>query len=152
MASAGIDESNADGKLVLLPTDSFVSAEEMRTALCAHFNLKELGVLITDSRILPLRAGVVGVALGYAGFCGVKDYRGTADIFGRVLQMSRVDVADSLATSAVLCMGEGHEQQPLALITDAPVEFIDQVDRNELRIDIKDDMYRPLFEHIQDTL
>jgi coenzyme F420-0:L-glutamate ligase len=148
MASAGIDESNASGKMILLPRDSFDSAEQIRTALCAHFGLKELGVLITDSRILPLRAGVVGVALGYAGFGGVKDYRGTPDIFGRILKMSRVDIADSLATAAVVVMGEGSEQQPLAIINDAPVEWCEHVDRNELKIDLKDDMYRPLFEHV----
>jgi len=107
-----------------------------------------VGVLVTDSRILPLRAGIVGVALGYAGFKGVRDYRGTPDIFGRVLKLSRTDVADSLAAAAVLQMGEGAEQQPLALITDARVEFTERTSRRELRIDPKEDLYRPLFEHL----
>ena len=43
--------------------------------------------------------------------------------------MSKTDVADSLATAAVLCMGEGKEQQPLALITNALVEFNDKIDK-----------------------
>ncbi|MEJ0001981.1 MAG: coenzyme F420-0:L-glutamate ligase [bacterium] len=116
MASAGIDESNAAGKLILLPKDSFRAAESIRKDLKKIFKLKKLGVLITDSRIFPLRSGVVGVALGYAGFKGIRDYRGKKDIFGRVLKMSQTDVADSLATAAVLSMGEGREQQPLALI------------------------------------
>ena len=151
MASAGIDESNADGKLVLLPRDSFAAAEKIRTDVQTRFGLKEVGVIITDSRIVPLRAGIVGVALGYAGFRGVKDYRGTKDIFGRILQMSQVDVADSLATAAVLTMGEGNEQQPLSIIEDVPIDFCDVVDRDELHISIQDDMYRPLFEHIRET-
>ncbi len=145
MASAGVDESNADGKLILLPRDSFESAEFIRKELKKKFKLKKFGVLITDSRLMPLRAGVVGVALGYAGFRGIRDYIGTKDIFGRVLKMSRTDVADSLATSAVLCMGEGKEQQPLALITEAPVVFVEKVDKKELRINPKDDLYLPLF-------
>jgi F420-0:gamma-glutamyl ligase len=70
MASAGIDESNADGKLILLPKDSFAAAERLRKALKRHYKVRKLGVLITDSRLFPLRAGVVGVALGYAGFKG----------------------------------------------------------------------------------
>lgn len=145
MASAGIDESNANGKLVLLPKDSFRFARDLRNTLCKHYGVRYLGILITDSRTMPLRAGVTGVALGYAGFRGIKDYRGKPDIFGRKFKFSRTDVADSLAAAAVLVMGEGNEQQPLAIIEGAPVEFCDRVNRRELHIDMKEDMYRPLF-------
>ena len=149
MASAGIDESNAKGKLILLPKDSFKSADKIRKELKKKFKVKHLGVLITDSRIFPLRAGIVGVSLGYAGFKGVRNYIGKKDIFKRVLKMSRTDIADSLATSAVLCMGEGSEQQPLALITNAPVEFIEKINKKELLIEPKDDLYLPLFHKIK---
>lgn len=145
MASAGIDASNAKGKLILLPTDSFRAASSLRRKLQKKYRLRHLGVLITDSRTMPLRAGVTGVALGYAGFRGVKDYRGMPDIFGRKFKFSRTDVADSLATAAVLVMGEGNEQKPLAIITKVPIEFCHTIDRQELHIDIQDDMYRPLF-------
>ena len=148
MANAGVDESNADGKIILLPKDSFQSADLIRKKLKKIFKLKKLGVLITDSRVFPLRAGTVGVALGYAGFKGVRDYRDTPDIFGRILKMSRTDVADSLATSAVLSMGEGKEQQPLALISDAPALFVDKIDKKELLIDPKEDLYLPIFRSI----
>lgn len=149
MASAGVDESNADGKLVLLPKDSFAAAESIRSSLIRRFGLTNLGVIVTDSRLLPLRAGIIGVALGYAGFKGVRDYRGTPDIFGRELKLSRTDVADGLATAAVLEMGEGAEQQPLCIIENAPVEFVETVDRDELHIDIEDDVYKPLFDTLK---
>ena len=149
MASAGVDESNADGKIILLPRDSFVSALRIRRALQKIYKVKKFGVLITDSRILPLRAGIVGVALGYAGFKGVRDYRGKKDIFGRVLKFSKTDVADSLATAAVLTMGEGAERRPLALITGAPVEFVNKVNRRELYIDPREDLYQPILEKIK---
>lgn len=145
MASAGIDESNADGKLILLPKDSFKTARDLRNILRRKYGMRHLGILITDSRTIPLRAGVTGVALGYAGFCGVKNYRGKSDIFGRKFKFSRTNVADSLATAAVLVMGEGNERQPLAIIEKAPINFSDQVNRNELRIDLQEDMYRSLF-------
>jgi F420-0:gamma-glutamyl ligase len=87
----------------------------------------------------------VGVALGYAGFKAIRNYIGEKDIFGRVLKMSRTDVGDSLAAAAVLCMGEGKEQQPLALITDAPIEFTEKINKKELLINIKEDLYLPLF-------
>jgi coenzyme F420-0:L-glutamate ligase len=145
MAAAGIDESNAQGKIILLPKNSFEAAAQLRNALRKHYKIKKLGVLITDSRVLPLRAGVVGVALGYAGFAGVKEYRGSADLFGRKLRMTRVDVADSLATAAVFLMGEGNERKPLAVIEKAPVEFRDRIDARELIIPVEDDLYVPLF-------
>lgn len=145
MSSAGIDESNANGKIILLPKDSFKIAAQIRTQLRKKFKIKNLGVLITDSRLMPLRSGVTGVALGYAGFKGIKSYIGTPDIFGRKLHFSRTDVADSLATSAVLLMGEGKEQQPLAIIKNAPIQFCEKTNRQELKIDIIEDMYMPLF-------
>lgn len=145
MASAGIDESNANGKLILLPKDSFKTARFLRKKLQRKYGVKHLGVLVTDSRTVPLRAGVTGVALGYAGFRGIRDYRGTPDIFGRKFKFSRTNVPDSLATAAVFVMGEGNEQQPLALIEKAPIKFCDKIRRKELHIDIQDDMYQPLF-------
>lgn len=146
LPSAGIDESNANGKLILLPKDSYRSALHIRNKLKKHYGVKHLGVILTDSRTMPLRSGVVGVALGYAGFRGLREYRGKPDIYGRKLRFSSTDVADSLATAAVFLMGEGDEQCPLALIKGAPIEFCERVHRNELHIDSKDDMFRPFFQ------
>ena len=148
LANAGADASNADGKLVLLPEDSFKAAKKLQVALKKHYKLKKLGVLITDSRVTPMRSGVVGVALGYAGFKGLRDYRGKKDIFGRLLRFSGTNIADSLATAAVLVMGEGAECQPLAIIEGAPVVFSEKVNRTEVLISAKDDMYGPLFKSV----
>jgi coenzyme F420-0:L-glutamate ligase len=146
MASAGIDESNGNGKLILLPKNSFQAAAFIQKQLQKSYKMRRLGVVITDSRLLPLRNGTVGVALGYAGFKGIKDYRGKPDLFGRHFHFQKTDVADSIATAAVLTMGEGCERRPLAVITGAPIEFTNRVRRKELEIDIKEDIYRPLFE------
>lgn len=145
LASAGVDRSNANGKCILLPRDSYTSAATIRTFLMARLNLKTLGVLITDSRLTPLREGITGIALGYAGFKGIRDYRGTPDLFGRPLTMTRTNIADTLATAAVLTMGEGRERQPLAVITDAPIVFTNRLNRHELLIDPAEDIYRPFF-------
>ena len=149
MWNAGIDESNAKGNLILLPKDSFVSAKKLRSSLLQNYKIRKLGIIITDSRVMPLRAGVVGVALGYAGFKGLRDYRGTKDMFGRKLKFTQTDIADSLATAAILTMGEWKEQRPLCIIEDAPVEFTEKVSRKELVITPKDDMYRPLFRDVR---
>ncbi|MBU2566527.1 coenzyme F420-0:L-glutamate ligase [Patescibacteria group bacterium] len=149
MSSAGVDESNANGKIIMLPKNSFLSAQKIRKELMSFFDIKNLGILITDSRLVPLRNGITGVAMGYAGFKGIKKYKGTPDIFGRKLKLARTDMADSLAAAAVIVMGEGREQIPLAVIEDAPVEYTDRVNKKELEINIKEDLYQPLFEKIK---
>lgn len=146
MTNAGIDESNADGNLLLLPPDCYDLAERLRRALCAAWNVKELGVLVTDSMILPLRAGVIGAAVAYAGFKGVRDLRGQPDIFGKKLEVTLVDVADSLASAAALCMGEANEQTPLCVIENAPVEFRPGAFSNEIKYPVQNDLYTPLFQ------
>ena len=96
---------------------------------------------------MPLRSGVIGATLGYAGFSAVRSYVGKPDIFGRKFKFSETNIADSLATAAVMVMGEGAERQPLTHIIEAPVEFRDKINKKELQISIKDDMYRPLFQN-----
>ncbi len=125
VASAGIDESNANGYYILWPKNPASSAKKIWEFLRKKFNLKNLGVIITDSKINPLRRGVVGVAISYFGFKPFKDYRGEKDLFGRKFEMETTNMPDSLATAAVLAMGEGSEQTPFAVIMDIPyVEFI----------------------------
>ena len=93
----------------------------------------------------PLRVGTVGVALSYSGFKGVKNLIGKKDLFGRPLKMTRMNLADALAVSAVLLMGEGAECCPLAVIQKAPVIWTQKTDCEEIQIPLKDDLYYPLF-------
>src|SRR3989338_10843596 len=72
VVNAGIDDSNADGKTILLPKDSFGSAEIIRKKLRKTYKLKNLGIVITDSRTSALREGAIPAALGFPGFRGVK--------------------------------------------------------------------------------
>lgn len=145
MANAGIDESNAQDSMILLPKNSFLSAQKIRDYFLKKHSMKNFGVIITDSRSMPLRKGIVGASVGYAGFSGLKDYRQSLDIFGRPFKSSIVNIADSLAISAVLCMGEGDERKPLAIIEKAPVAYLSKIKKNELLMNISDDMYRPIF-------
>jgi coenzyme F420-0:L-glutamate ligase len=145
MAAGGVDESNADGKMVLLPKDSYKSAEKILTDLRKIYKVKDLGILITDSRTTPLRQGVTGVATGFAGFLGIRDYRGKKDIFGRDLVFTTTNIPDCLATAAVLVMGEGNERYPLALISDAPINFTNKKTKKDaVSIAIEEDLYKPL--------
>ncbi|MCL4366511.1 coenzyme F420-0:L-glutamate ligase, partial [Patescibacteria group bacterium] len=83
IASAGIDESNGAGFYILWPKNPELSARAIWEFLKKKFKIKNLGVIITDSRLVPLRRGVVGIAIGYFGFKPFKDYRQTKDIFGK---------------------------------------------------------------------
>ncbi len=118
--SAGIDESNADGHFVLWPKNPTHSAKKLRDFFLKTYNLEKLGVIITDSISTPLRRGAIGFALAYAGFEPLYDYRGSKDLFGRAFKFEQANLADALAASAVLVMGEGKEQTPLAVLRNVP--------------------------------
>lgn len=154
VASAGIDESNGNDFYILWPEDPESSAKEIWSFLKEKFKLQNLGVIITDSRLIPLRRGVVGFAISYFGFKPLKDYRGKKDIFGREFQMETSDIPDSLATAAVLEMGEGAESQPIAIISDVPyLEFTgsnfnpESLD-DSLDIPEKEDLFYPFLSSV----
>jgi putative folate metabolism gamma-glutamate ligase len=149
VATAGIDESNANGYFVLWPQDAQKTANVIRKYLQDKFRLKNIGVIITDSKTTPLRWGVTGTAIAFSGFEPLNDLIGSKDLFGRELKMTKVNILDGLAASAVLVMGEGTEQTPLAIIEEtAFVKFIDidpsEEELDSLKISIEDDIYAPL--------
>lgn len=115
--SAGIDESNGNGWYILLPKDSYKSARRLLKFLKKEYKIEKLGIIITDSRSNPLRRGLTGFALSYAGFPSLVDYRGDKDIFGRRFYVSQANIPDALAAAAVLAMGEGNEQTPIAVVS-----------------------------------
>jgi putative folate metabolism gamma-glutamate ligase len=117
---AGVDESNGNGHYVLWPKDSQATANGIRQHLREKHNIKEIGVVITDSTCVPLRWGVIGIALAYSGFKAINDYTNKKDLFGRSFEVSQAGVAMGLASTAVLAMGEGTEQTPIAVISDVP--------------------------------
>ena len=146
MANAGIDESNGNGKCIMLPRDSYVSAYEIWLTLREKYSIANLGIIITDSRTIPFRNGTIWVSLGHMGFDGIRDYVGKLDIFGRPFHYARTNVPDALATSAVHTMWEWDECQPLAIIKNPLVTYMDERQTgDDLIIDLEDDMYRPLF-------
>lgn len=154
VASAGIDESNGNGNYILWPKDPQGWANRIRFNLRTRFNLRKIGVIITDSKTTPLRWGTTGFALAHSGFAAIRDYIGRPDVFGRKLEYTKLNVADSLASSAVLVMGEGKEQTPIAVIEDLDdVEFQDrnpsEKELEELRITPDQDLYAPLLKSVQ---
>lgn len=148
--NAGIDASNSNGAYVLWPENLQETANEIWQFLREKFGTKELGVIITDSKTMPLRWGVTGTAIAHCGFEALIDRIGTPDIFGKKMEMTQVNVMESVGIAAVFEMGEANEQRPLALVTesDQDIRFQDRPPTEEelagLVIEPTDDVYAPV--------
>src|SRR4029077_6316935 len=102
VANAGIDRKNApDGAVVLWPRNPDLSAKKIRASIRRRTR-RNVGVVIVDSRVSPLRLGTTGFAIGCAGFEPVEDMRGTKDLFGRSIEITVRAIADGIAASAQL--------------------------------------------------
>jgi len=120
LANAGIDASNVEGgeveNVLLWPVDPDASARAIRTELAQLTGVRP-AVVIADSMGRAWRMGTVGTAIGCAGLTVLDDQRGKAqDLFGRTLQATVIAVADSLAATASLAMGEGAQGTPALLV------------------------------------
>lgn len=144
---SGIDRSNTQkGTAVLWPKHPHKTAQQIRNWLKKTYRLQKVGVIIVDSFCAPRRKGVIGIALAHAGFRGVTDKRGTKDLYANTLKFTQEAIADSLATTANLVMGQGNEQMPFALIHNAPVTFINKkIAHGDLIMDEKECLYGPLY-------
>lgn len=145
IASSGIDESNGDGYYILWPEKVDDLLKEFHSILCEKNNIKNLGLISTDSATYPLRKGVRGISTGSYGFNPIKSYIGKKDIFGREIKVSVVNISDSLASGAVFSMGEGSECTPICIIKNAgEIEFGDF--KSEIAtISPKDDIFGDVF-------
>ncbi|NOZ27506.1 MAG: coenzyme F420-0:L-glutamate ligase [Chloroflexi bacterium] len=126
-ANAGIDHSNVcpgnedDQWVLLLPLDPDRSARRIREALHEQLGVR-VAVLIVDSHGRAWRLGAVGVVIGVAGLLPLTDLRGRRDLYGRMLRVTRVGTADSVAAAAALLMGEADEGTPVVVVRGAPYE------------------------------
>ncbi|GFO97775.1 F420-dependent oxidoreductase [groundwater metagenome] len=115
--NAGIDHSNVEGSdnILLLPEDPDESARKTKDSLF-EFTGKKVSVIITDTNGRAFRIGQTGAAVGIAGIKAMRDWRGTCDLFGRVLEVKNEGVVDELAGFANLLMGEGDGGTPVVVI------------------------------------
>ena len=105
-ANAGIDYSNVEeGYVTLLPEDPDESAKKILEAL-NRLTGRKLAVIITDTWGRAWRLGQVDFAIGVAGINAFKDYRGTVDLLGHTLNVTRIAIADEIAAAAELEKGK----------------------------------------------
>ncbi len=147
IASAGIDESNTGDYYALLPSDPFAAAKEVWEYLKKRHGLTNVGVVITDSHLMPMRWGVMGVSIGFWGIEPVDWHAGKQDLFGRELKVSSTNLIDSMAVAAGLVSGESNECHPVVIARQVPnLVFTDEDKSDVLLVDPKEDIYRVLFE------
>ena len=125
-ANAGIDHSNVAGDgsenneyVLLLPENPDQSAKNIRDEIKKSTG-KRIGVMIIDSHGRAWRIGTEGVCIGLSGIPAVIDERGWKDLFGYVLRVTQVGVADELAAAASLMMGQAAEGTPAVHVRGFP--------------------------------
>lgn len=140
--NAGIDRSNIPaGYAVLLPQHAYVSARLIRQALEEHYGVA-LGVILTDSWLMPGRSGTTGVALAMAGFEPLQDERGKLDLFGNPMAVTQRSIADTICIAAQLVMGERDEATPIAVVRNAPITLTNrELSREDVGIAWEMDIY-----------
>ena len=112
IANAGIDQENLNQ----------VVWEYWRD-LRKEFKIKNLGVIIADSRVQPLRKGTIGIAIATAGFEPIEDLRGHPDLFNRPLEITMRAIADDLTSAAQFLLSEADQQTPVVIIRGSNIEF-----------------------------
>jgi coenzyme F420-0:L-glutamate ligase / coenzyme F420-1:gamma-L-glutamate ligase len=115
-ANAGVDQSNVGDKdsVTLLPRDSDASADQIRKTI-HELTGRKIPVIVTDTFGRAWRMGQVNFAIGISGLKPLHDYRGTKDMYRRILQVTEIAVADELACAAELVMNKA-DRVPVALI------------------------------------
>ena len=118
-ANAGVDHSNVQGEagqqgewVTMLPQNPDASAQKLRERLKKTTGA-EIGVIIIDSHGRAWRLGTVGIAIGVAGFPALLDLRGRPDLFGDLLRITQVGLADEVAAAASILMGQADEGFPV---------------------------------------
>jgi len=140
--NAGIDRSNVPGSenILLLPESPDESARQIKESVFSYAG-KKVSVMITDTNGRAFRIGQTGAAIGIAGIRPTRDWRGTKDLFGRVLEVKNEAIVDEIAGFANLLMGEGDGGTPVVIIRGLDL-YDESYGINELYRPEKEDVIR----------
>lgn len=144
-ANAGIDQSNiasdsANPRVLLLPKNPDQSAAMLRSRLKSETGA-DIAVIINDTSGRAWRNGVVGFAIGTAGFEPLVNLIGHPDLYGRRLEATQVAVADELAAAASFLMGQADDSVPVVLVRGARLRRSESGSRTLIRVR-NEDLFR----------
>ncbi|TGC10970.1 coenzyme F420-0:L-glutamate ligase [Methanolobus halotolerans] len=132
---AGIDGSNVEkGYLADLPEDPDASAAGIGKAV-EQISGKNVSVIVTDTNGRAFKIGQTGIAIGLYRIHPIKNWIGKKDLFGNTLEITQESVADEIAGTANLLMGEGDGGNPVVIVRGLEM-------RSEKDTSVKE-MYRP---------
>jgi len=141
--NAGIDKSNVQGDdaYAFLPQDPDDSARRIRSEI-TKLTGRNVAVVICDTYSRPFRRAQVEFAIGVADIDPFKDYRGQKDLFGYVLKVKKVAIADEIASAAELAMGQGREAVPVVIIKNLNrVEWVKMASAEDMLISKQEDLF-----------
>jgi F420-0:gamma-glutamyl ligase len=145
--SAGIDPLG--DYYILWPEDPQKSAETLLNWFKKTYNVSKLFLVITDSRSVFLRKGVVGIALAWAGFEPLYSNRDRVDILGQRSGGSQTNLPDSLAAIGSFVMGEANEQTPIVRMRNVPyVGDTEHKSTDTFESSIDEDLFNPFLKAV----
>ena len=141
-ANSGIDHSNVDGDnhVTLLPENPDLTAKIIHGKLINTLNLKNIGIIISDTFGRPWRIGQTNISIGSYGINPINDYKNEKDVFGVNLNSTQICTVDELAGGAEILMKKTSEI-PAVLIRGMKFNFSAKGSKLILR-DKKDDLFR----------
>lgn len=143
-ANSGIDQSNVsspgDGFVLLLPIDPDLSARRIRQAIVESIGVN-IAVVVSDTFGRPFRLGQTNVAIGVSGIDSIKSYIGQSDMYGNMLRITEIAVADELASAAELVMGKT-QRVPVAIIKGYKFSLTETSSARSLARDNVHDLFR----------
>ncbi|MGB8162272.1 MAG: coenzyme F420-0:L-glutamate ligase, partial [Nitrososphaeraceae archaeon] len=97
-----------------------------------------VAVIISDTFGRPFRKGQVNVAIGVAGINPIKSYIGDSDMYGNILRVTEIAIADEIASAAELVMGKSL-RVPVTIVrgydfssTDASISKVTRAKKDDL--------------------
>lgn len=145
---AGIDRSNSGDYHTTLLAEPYQVAADLLSYLKEKNAIKNLGLIISDSTVVPFRKGVLSVSIGCAGFVPYEDHvEGEVDLFGKEVVEASTNLADAIAAGSSIVSGEAAEAIPIVIARGVEsIEFTDEFDPADYLIDPKRDLYAPLLD------
>ena len=134
---ATAERLSAEGALVAIAARTQADldrvAAEIREHLINTHSVKELGVIISDSTVLPFRSGVIGISLGVAGFVPNRIHEPDAkDLFGAPMIETSTNLADAIAAGSSIVSGEADQSTPIVIARGVPdITFIEKVSNRQ---------------------
>lgn len=141
IGNIGIDRKNTCGELATRwPQDIEDEAHKIRREIFRETGIN-LGIIIVDSRVEPLRRGTRGFAVSISGFEAYRSYIGDKDLYGREIKYTVQNIADEIASAAHLYMGEGRERIPFVYIKNPPIIQSECASINDIKVPVEKCIY-----------